>query len=194
MAHWKALSKGFPMVPGSGRVPGVFRLNGRPMAHWKALLEGFPTVPGAGCVGGSCAGCVSVEWATEAGACVPYQQITRPGHSNSRSLKRVGGIRTFRHAGSGWCTCRRVLPDPSGRLPHVGRCPRRGGGERCPNRRRARRRVRHRGSGCDASAKSPRIRVACAGRVCSCDNDRGNVLKLTGCTRGRLALGESEEV
>eukprot|EP00962_Isochrysis_galbana_P032043 scaffold10488_cov121-Isochrysis_galbana.AAC.6 len=31
------------------------------MAHWKALSKGFPTVPEAG----SCAGGVSVEWATK---------------------------------------------------------------------------------------------------------------------------------
>eukprot|EP00962_Isochrysis_galbana_P032314 scaffold10594_cov107-Isochrysis_galbana.AAC.1 len=34
-----------------GRVSVVFVLYLRPMALWKALSEGFPTVPGAGSVG-----------------------------------------------------------------------------------------------------------------------------------------------
>eukprot|EP00962_Isochrysis_galbana_P020491 scaffold5984_cov137-Isochrysis_galbana.AAC.2 len=52
MAHWKALSKGFPMVPGAARVPAVLRLDRRPMVHWKALSEGFPVVPRAVSVDG----------------------------------------------------------------------------------------------------------------------------------------------
>eukprot|EP00962_Isochrysis_galbana_P014685 scaffold4204_cov140-Isochrysis_galbana.AAC.8 len=56
MARWKALSKGFPVVPGAGdqggwalsrfsvhcewaRVPVVFRLNGRPRVFWRAWLS-----------------------------------------------------------------------------------------------------------------------------------------------------------
>eukprot|EP00962_Isochrysis_galbana_P039916 scaffold14385_cov89-Isochrysis_galbana.AAC.1 len=61
------------MVPGAARVPAVLRLDRRPMVHWKALSEGFPVVPGAVSVDGwfsvrgrlgSCAGCILVEWAT----------------------------------------------------------------------------------------------------------------------------------
>eukprot|EP00962_Isochrysis_galbana_P049474 scaffold20962_cov112-Isochrysis_galbana.AAC.7 len=37
---------------------------GRPMARWKALSKGFPMVPGAVFLGGSRAGCASVEWVT----------------------------------------------------------------------------------------------------------------------------------
>eukprot|EP00962_Isochrysis_galbana_P010822 scaffold3013_cov113-Isochrysis_galbana.AAC.1 len=53
MAHWKALSKGFPAVPRAGpgrlgsvsmhcewaRVPVVFRLSGRPRVFWRAWLS-----------------------------------------------------------------------------------------------------------------------------------------------------------
>jgi len=35
-----------------GRVPIVFVLNGRPMAHWNALSKGFPMVPRSVFVGG----------------------------------------------------------------------------------------------------------------------------------------------
>eukprot|EP00962_Isochrysis_galbana_P005796 scaffold1567_cov106-Isochrysis_galbana.AAC.2 len=68
MARWKALSKGFPMVPGAvfvgGRVPVVLRLTRRPMTHWKAFSKGFPTVAGACFVDGRL-GSVSMhcEWA-----------------------------------------------------------------------------------------------------------------------------------
>eukprot|EP00962_Isochrysis_galbana_P017079 scaffold4905_cov121-Isochrysis_galbana.AAC.3 len=59
----------------AARVPVALRLDGWPMAHWKALSKGFPTVPGVLFVGGyfsvcdrlslgSCAGCALVEWAT----------------------------------------------------------------------------------------------------------------------------------
>eukprot|EP00962_Isochrysis_galbana_P017152 scaffold4934_cov128-Isochrysis_galbana.AAC.1 len=51
MAHWKALSKGFPMVPGAerlgsvsmhcewARMPVVFRLSGRPGVFWRVWLS-----------------------------------------------------------------------------------------------------------------------------------------------------------
>eukprot|EP00962_Isochrysis_galbana_P040500 scaffold14684_cov103-Isochrysis_galbana.AAC.1 len=63
------------MSLGWARVPAALRLDRRPMVHWKALSEGFPVVPGAFSVDGyfsvrgrlslgSCAGCILVEWAT----------------------------------------------------------------------------------------------------------------------------------